>query len=173
MEFFSLVKKRHSIREYQKKAVEKEKIRKILEAARSAPSAGNLQAYEIVVVRDPEIKEKLYKAALEQDQILKAALVFVFFANPKRSAVKYGERGAKLYSLLDAAIAASYAQLAMADLSLGVVWVGAFEDEKIKEALFAPKDFVPVAILPAGYPAEEPEKPTRRTMRDLVKWERF
>lgn len=173
MELFDLIKKRQSIRVFQEKPVEEEKVKKILEAANSAPSAGNLQAYEIVVVRDKKIKEKLCQVALGQDPILFAPVVFVFFTSPARSGLKYGERGEKLYSLQDATIAAAYAQLAAVDLGLGCVWIGAFEDEKVKEVLGAPKELIPVAILPVGYPAEKPEKTERRALEDLVKWKKF
>ncbi|MEW6407605.1 MAG: nitroreductase family protein [Patescibacteria group bacterium] len=173
MEFFDLIKKRQSIRVFQEKLVEEEKVKKILQAANSAPSAGNLQAYKIVVVRDKEIKEKLCQAALGQDPILSAPVVFVFFADILQSSQKYGVRGEKMYSLQDATIAASYAQLAAADLGLGIVWIGAFEDGEIRAVLNAPKELVPVAILPVGYPAEKPEKTERKRVEDLVKWEKF
>lgn len=173
MEFFDLVRQRCSIRQFQKKEIEEERIKKILEAANLAPSAGNLQAYKIIVVQDKKIKEKLYQAALEQDPVLSAPVVFVFFASPSQSGLKYGERGEKLYCLQDAAIAAAYAQLAAADLGLGGVWIGAFEDEEVRKVLNAPDDLDPVAILPIGYPAEKPEKTERREIKEMVKREKY
>jgi nitroreductase len=173
MEFFDLVKARRSIRLFQKKKVEKEKLNKILETANQAPSAGNLQAYEIVVVRDEEQKQKLYQAALEQEAILEADIVLIFFANPVRSSFKYGKRGENLYSLQDATVAASYAQLACTNLGLGCVWIGAFDEGRIRKICRASNVLKPVAVIPIGYPAEKPEKTSRRDLKDLVHYEKL
>lgn len=173
MEFFDLVRARRSIRSFQKKKVEEEKLNKILEAVNQAPSAGDLQAYEIVVIKSESQKEKLFQAAREQEAILEAGVVLVFCANPARSAEKYGERGEDLYSLQDATIAASYAQLAASNLGLGSVWVGGFDEGEVRKACRASEDLRPVAIIPIGYPAEKPEKTPRRNLKDLVHYETF
>lgn len=173
MDFFDLVQKRQSIRSFQAKKVEEENLKKILEAANRAPSAGDLQAYEIVVIRNSDQKRKLYQAALEQEAVLEADVVLVFFANPSRSSAKYGERSRKLYSLQDATIAASYAQLAVSNLGLGCVWIGAFDENEVKEICQAPKDLRPITIMPIGYPAEKPEKTPRRDLKDLVHYEKL
>lgn len=173
MEFFDLIKKRKSIRSFADQEIEEEKIQKILEAANQAPSAGNLQAYEIVVIRDKENKEKVYQAALEQSSVKEANIVLIFFAHPERSTVKYGERGENLYSLQDATIAASYAQLACSNLGLGCVWVGAFDEKEVKEICRASDSLRPVVILPIGYPSESPGKTSRRGLDDLVHREKF
>lgn len=170
MKFFDVLKTRRSIRRFQNKEVEKEKIAKILEAARSAPSAGNLQAYQIFVVRNQKIKNRLTKAALEQDFIAEAPLVLVFFADPERSAKRYGQRGTELYSLQDATIAASYAQLAIVDLALSSVWVGAFDENEVKDILDIRDEIRPIAILPVGYPDERPVPRPRRDLDDVVFW---
>lgn len=166
MEFFEVVKKRHSTRAYKDKKVEEEKLQKILEAANSAPSAGNLQAYDVFLVRDKEKKKALARAALNQDFIAEAPVVLVFCANPERS-WRYGERGRTLYSIQDATIAAAYAQLAATALGLSTVWIGAFDENEVLEILGNPK-VKPVAIIPIGYPAEEPEITSRRKLKDLV-----
>ena len=173
MDFFGLVKRRRSVREYTGADVAEEDVERMLEAANLAPSAGNLQAYEIVVVREREGKERLAAAALEQEFIAKAPVVFVFFADPVRSSRKYGQRGAKLYALQDATIAASYLQLAAAALGLGAVWVGAFDEVEVRKAVGAPKELVPVAIIPVGHPAESPGPSPRRLLCDIAKKERF
>lgn len=82
MEFFEVLKKRHSIRVYQDKAVEEEKLTKLLEAANSAPSAGNKQAYEIFVVKDKIKKQMLAQAAHDQGFVAEAPIVLVFCSNP-------------------------------------------------------------------------------------------
>ena len=170
MDFENVIANRRSIRKYLKKEVENEKIRKMLNAINSAPSAGDLQAYEVFLVKDEELKEKLAEAAYGQYFISEAPLVFVFFANPKRSAIRYGTRGERLYCILDAAIAASYLQLSAVDLGLGSVWIGAFDDDKVRKILKVNERLIPVAIIPVGYPAEKPAATPRRKLEDLVKF---
>ncbi|MGQ9468920.1 MAG: nitroreductase family protein [Nitrososphaerales archaeon] len=167
MDFFEVLRNRHSIRAFKKKDVEQEKVNIILEAANLAPSAGDLQAYEIVVIRDQKRRLALAEAALGQEFIAQAPLNLVFFINPKRSARRYGQRG-MLYSLQDATIAATYAQLSATALGLGSVWVGAFYEEPIIKLANAKDDLVPVAIISIGYPDEEPKVTPRRRIDDLV-----
>ena len=173
MDFFAVVRARHSIRAYAARPVESEKIRRILECANAAPSAGNLQAYAIVVVQDPERRKALARAALDQDHIAEAPVVLVFFQDPRRSAIKYGRRGALLYALQDATIACAYAQLAATALGLGSCWVGAFDEQRVREIVRAPRELIPVALLTIGYPAESPWITGRRALHDLVRWETF
>lgn len=161
MNFFEVVKKRHSIRRFKHKSIEHEKINKILEAARAAPSAGNLQAYEILLIRNQEKKEQLVEASYGQDFIAQAPIVFVICANEKRSSSVYGKRGKELYCINDASIVATYIQLACVALDLGSVWVGAFDDDAVRKIINAPHWVRPIAIIPVGYPAEKPFRPPR------------
>lgn len=149
-----IFKKRHSVRNFQKREVEAEKLKEILEVANSAPSAGNLKAREIMVVKEKEIKDKLAQAALEQDFIAQAPIVLVFFSIPSRSARKYRERGRDLYSLQDATISASFAWLQAVMLGLSCCWVGAFEESQVKDILGIKEDWRPIVLLPLGYSAE-------------------
>ncbi|MEM3030906.1 MAG: nitroreductase family protein [Candidatus Micrarchaeia archaeon] len=173
MDFFEALKRRRSTRAFLPKPVEESKLQRILEAANSAPSAGDLQAYEIVVVKEGERKRALAAAALDQDFIAQAPVVLVFLANPPRSSRKYGDRGASLYSLQDATIAASYAWLAAVAQGLACAWVGAFYEDATRRILGAPKDLTPIAIIPVGYAGEEPEKTPRRPLKDLVHLEKI
>lgn len=169
MDFFELIKARRSVRAYQNRPVEEEKIAQILSAARQAPSAGNLQAYVILVVRSSVAKQALARAALNQDFLTQAPVVLAFFAHQQLSAAKYRKRGAELYSLQDATIACAYAQLAATELGLGTVWVGAFDDDAVKRVLKAQADWRPAALLPIGYPAESPGPTPRRPLDELAK----
>lgn len=173
MEFFKVLRRRHSVRRYLDRGVEEEKLEKILGAANSAPSAGDLQAYEIVVVRDEEKRRALADAALGQEFIAQAPVVLVFLINPSRTKWRYGLRGVHLYCIQDATIAASYAQLAATALGLGSVWVGAFDSSRVSEIIGARGELTPVAILAIGYPGEEPEKTPRRPLSDLVHEEKI
>jgi nitroreductase len=168
MNFFEAVATRRSVRAFSAAVVEADKVRRILEAANLAPSAGNLQAYEIYVVTQPSRRAELAKAALHQDFIAGAPLVFVFCAHPARSEKKYGDRGVRLYAVQDATIACCFAMLAATALGLASVWVGAFKDEEVRSALGASEGIVPVAMLPAGYAAEQPAPTSRRNLNQLV-----
>jgi nitroreductase len=167
MEFAELIHTRRSVRAFENRPVEAEKLVAILAAADLAPSAGNLQAYEIYKVTAPKVRAALAHAA-NQPFVAQAGVVLVFFANPGRSARKYGVRGQQLYALQDATIAVTYAQLAATELGLATVWVGAFDDDAVTVAIGAPGDWIPIAILPIGYAAESPAPNPRRGVADLV-----
>ncbi|MEM4284469.1 MAG: nitroreductase family protein [Candidatus Caldarchaeum sp.] len=170
MDFFAVLRERHSVRAFAERPVEPEKLQAVLEAANRAPSAGNLQAYEIYVVTRPAVLKALMRAAFEQKFVAQAPVVLVFCAHPARSASSYGERGATLYSIQDATIACAYAQLAATAVGLGSVWVGAFDEDAVRKALGVGKELVPVALLPIGYAAEKPEITSRRALDDLVRY---
>lgn len=173
MDFFDTVKNRHSVRRYQAREVEPEKLNTLLETINAAPSAGDLQGYEVVVVRDADTKRMLADAAHGQGSVAEAPAVLVFCANHLLSASKYGKRGADLYAVQDATIGAAYAQLAATALGLATVWVGAFDPQAAANAIAAPEQVTPVAFIPVGYPAEEPRHTPRRQLDDLVHRERF
>jgi nitroreductase len=168
MDFFKLIEERHSMRAFADKPVEEDKVKRILEVANHAPSAGNLQGYEIFVVRAAEQKEGMVAAAFDQKFIAEAPVALVFCANPTRSAVWYKERGERLYSVQDATIACTYAMLAATALGLSTVWVGAFEENGVRQAVGIPADLVPVVILPIGYAGKPPRETPRRELKDLV-----
>ena len=166
MDFCDVLAKRHSIRAFLSKPVEQAKLNRILEAANSAPSAGNLQAYEIFVIKDEAKKKAIAATARGQKFIATAPVVLIFCAAPQR-AREYGKRGETLYALQDATIAAAFAWLAVVAEGLGAVWVGAFDDEAALKVIGA-KGLVPCAIMPIGYPAEKPERTERRGLGELV-----
>lgn len=151
MNFFELVEKRHSVRSFSDKPVASEKVEKILAAVKTAPSAGNLKAYDIKIVTDEEKRFELGTTAARSKFTGEAPVIFVFFAMPEKSAARYDERGEKLYCLQDATIACAYAQLAAVELGLGSCWVGSFNEEKIKKILKVQPDLKPMALLPVGY----------------------
>jgi nitroreductase len=170
-DFFETVRNRHSIRKYQADMpVEIEKLHAILEMACAAPSAGDLQSYRVLVVRDPAERQALVHAAHDQVFIAEAPVCLVFCADPVRSQNTFGERGAKLYAVQDATIAAAYAQLAIVAAGMGSTWVGYFEEDKVCEALSLEAGLVPIALISLGYPAELPEPSSRRRLHDVVAW---
>lgn len=168
MDFFDVVNARHSMRKYSSIPVEESKLQQILETANKAPSAGNLQGYEIYVIRKPELRKQLSAASWDQESLLEAPLVLVFCAHPARSEEQYGERGVDLYAVQDATIACAYSTLAVTALGLCCVWVGAFEPDAVRKTLGAPDGQTPVVMLPIGYPGKETQVRPRRALKDLV-----
>jgi nitroreductase len=152
--------RRRSIRRYTRETISDTLLDKILEAARLAPSAGNLQARDFVIVRDPDMKHELAKAAYGQFFIATAPVVLVGCANIARSRIAYGSR-AELYAVQDVTIAASYVQLAAEALGIASCWIGAFDERRVAHSLQIPLDIRPVLMLPVGFPDESPE-PTIR-----------
>jgi nitroreductase len=173
MQFLELAERRRSVRRFQATPVPRKALQKVLQAANRAPSAGGLQAYEIVIVEEQDRRSALAEAAYQQDFVASAPFVLVFFANPNRNAARYGKRGVSLYCIQDATIAAAYAQLAAAALALASCWVGAFDERKVARLLGATDYLRPIAMLPIGYPAEEPQAIPRRALDALVRHERF
>lgn len=169
MEFFDVIRARRSTRVFKAQPLGAEQLRAILAAANQAPSAGNLQAYEVLVVTRRATREALVQAAHGQAFIAQAPLTLAFCAHPGRSSPRYGTRGRDLYCLQDATIACAYAQLAAVALGLASVWVGAFDDDAVQAALGLPAGWRPVALLPIGYAAETPAPQTRRAVEDLAR----
>lgn len=168
MEFQEVIRQRRSIRAFTAEPVEEWKLQKILEAVNAAPSAGALQAYEVYVVRKPGGRAALAAAARSQDFIKAAPVALVFCTHAALSEGRYRARGARLYSLQDATIACTFAMLALVDLGLASVWVGAFEDDAVWKVIGSPEGQTPVAILPIGYAGEKPRPTSRRELTGLV-----
>jgi nitroreductase len=167
MEFFDMIKSRRSVRAFAPKPVEEDKLNQILEAINRAPSAGNLQGFEIYLVRKPWHRKALADAAPSQEYLATAPVVLAFCTNPARLA-KYGERGEQLFCVQDATIAAVYAWLALTDLVLSGVWIGSIDEEEARRALGAPVGQRPVVLMPIGYSADNPVEYPRRPLSDLV-----
>ncbi|RMF91461.1 MAG: nitroreductase family protein [Methanobacteriota archaeon] len=170
MELREAIFNRHSIRRYRAQDVEREKLLKILEDANQAPSAGNLQARDFIIVTDPGAKEEIARASLDQRFIAEAPVVIVVCANMARSAAKYGRRGAGLYSILDAALAAENLMLSCTEEGLGTCYVGAFDEERVGRLLGIPETAIPIGIIPVGYPDEEPLATPRLPIEEIVHW---
>lgn len=170
MKVFDAIKKRGCIRSFDRtKKVSDNQIIKLLKAASYAPSAGNLQSYLIVVVKNNDLKKKLAKASLLQMFIAKASVVFVVCADLKRSARLYLKRGRDLYCIQDATIAAQNVFLTATEMGLGACWVGAFNENKVRKILLLEERFRPIAIMPIGHPVSYPKARSRRKIEDISK----
>jgi nitroreductase len=173
VEVFEAIQGRRSIRAFESREVPEELVERLIEAARWAPSAGNIQPWEFIIVRKQEIKRKLAEAALYQSFIEEAPVVIVVCADEVRSTQGYGMRGKTLYCIQDTAAAIQNIHLAAYSMGLGTCWVGAFREDEARKVLKTPAGIRPVAIIPVGYPAETPSPRSRRPLRQIVHYETF
>ncbi|HEC69523.1 MAG TPA: nitroreductase [Candidatus Omnitrophica bacterium] len=169
MDIFEAIKKRRSIRKYKDKQVEEEKILKILESARLAPSAKNLQEWRFIVVRDKEKRKKLSEAARNQKFVEEAPVVIVCCAETDEYRMTCGQ----LSYPIDVAIAVEHMVLTAVEEGLGTCWIGAFYEDRVKEILNIPEEIKVVELLTLGYPDEEPPSRSRLSLEDIVKWENW
>ena len=173
MELHTALRDRRSVRAYRPDPVPDKVLEDLVEAANQAPSAGNLQARDFVVVRDEAARKALCRAALDQEFIAQAPAVLVVCANLERSASEYGRRGRELYAVQDAAAATENLLLAAHGAGLGTVWVGAFDEREVSRVLGLPAHVRPVAIVPVGRPAEAPGPSERRSLSEILHWDRW
>lgn len=168
MDCIEAIMTRRSIRKYQEAEVRQEDLITILEAGRWAPSAGNYQPCYFVVVDDANKRKELQEAAYGQEILNTAPLVIVVCADPQRTS-EYGERGMKLWCLLDCANAAQNMLLAAHALGYGSCWMGGFSESGVKKVLGLPEDFRVMALIPIGKAAEEPDPRPRRPLDEMVR----
>lgn len=162
MEFDRVLRSRRSIRKFKDKKVESAKLTAVLEAAKYAPSAHNLQSYTIYVAKDEEKRGAIMLTNIYGQKFIKEApVVLVVCANTAETAKDGGAR-ARFYSIQDAALAAYAMILKAHSIGLATCWVGAFDDKALGKALKLPEHRVPVAVVPLGYGAEKPAMPKRR-----------
>jgi nitroreductase len=173
MDVLEAVKGRRSIRAFKSDDVSPEIIEKLIDAATWAPSAGNIQPWEFIIVRESKIKRSLAQAALNQSSVEEAPVVIVVCANENRSSQGYGARGKTLYCIQDTAAAIQNILLFAYSIGLGTCWVGAFREDEAREILKIPSGIRPVAMIPLGYAAETPPPRRRRPINLVVHYETF
>lgn len=169
MELMEIIEKRRSVRAYKTQEISDEKLSKVLEAARLAPSASNRQPWKFIVVRDPAKRGELAKASRGQSFVGEAPIVIAGVAlEPERVM----SCGVPAYAV-DLAIALEHIALAAQDEGLGTCWIGAFSQEEVKKILGVPDQYKVVALMPIGYPEDAPGPKTRKPLDDIVCYERF
>lgn len=164
MDVFEAIKRRRSVRQYKNEFVEEEKLNRVLEAARLAPSAENRQPWRFIVVTDPKVKKRLRKS-YDYEWFLSAPLIIIACALPREAWVRQdGEE----YWKVDVAIAVQNLILAATEEGLGTCWIGDFNEKEAKKALGVPKDVRVVAMMPLGYPDEESAVSLRKPLCEIV-----
>jgi len=146
--------------------VEQWKVDKILAAADTAPTAGNFQGFEVVFVKNKEIKKRLVEAANKQPYV-NAPIVLVFCMDPSRVKMNFPPETLSKFSLQDATLAAAYSQLAASALGLSSIWIGMIDEEKVKQIIET--DLKPSSILCIGYPHHKRPPKSRRKLKDLIR----
>jgi nitroreductase len=169
MDFYEVVEKRRSVRAYDRRAVEDEKLQRILEAARLAPSAGNRQEWRFVVVRDVEIRRQLMGVASNQPFVAQAPIVVACCAESDGHLMRCGQPSYPI----DVAIAAAHIALAATAESLGTCWIGAFDENGARELLGIPESIRVVQLMALGYPADSPRPRRRKTTEEIVCYDRW
>ena len=168
MDVMEAIKKRYSVRSYQDRAVETEKLDSILEAARLAPSASNKQEWRFIVVRDKNIRQRLMQAAKDQAFVGQAPVVVACCAKTDSHVMTCGQQ---CYPI-DVAIAIEHMALKATEEGLGTCWIGAFYEDKVKEVLGIPQDIRVVQLLALGYPVKlRPNPKDRLRLKEIVMYE--
>jgi nitroreductase len=172
MDFLQLAKKRYSVRNYSPKKVEEEKLLKILEAARVAPTGSNRQPHRLIVVQEAEGLEKLKKAA----NVYGAPLTIIVCADHNIS-WKRGYDG-KDVADIDAAIVTDHMMLEATQLELGTLWICHFNPKVLKAEFSIPENLEPMNILAIGYSADAALSPERHQelrlpLEDFVFYESY
>ena len=166
----SLFERRFSCRSFEPTALSDAELEPLIEAARWAPSAGNLQPWRFVVVRSPTLRDELARSAHGQEFVAVAPVVIVVCAVPAESARRYRERGEQLYCLQDTAAAVENILLAATEHGLGSCWVGAFDEDAAARCLSVPFGWRPVAMIPVGWPLGAVPPRQRRPREETVVW---
>lgn len=169
MDVFQAISHRRSIRRYKTREVEKEKLNRILESARLAPSAANRQQWKFIVVKDDKTRKKLVDAALGQKFVAQAPITIVACSTESERKMPCGQYA---YSV-DLSIAVSFMILQATELGLGTCWLGAFDEEMVKQILNIPPEIRVPAIFTLGYADENPLQRPRKSLSEIICLEKY
>ncbi len=164
MDVMKAIEKRRSVRAYQSKFVPEDKLKKILQAARLAPSARNSQPHKFIIVKDPQLIKKLAKEATEHSFIGEAPVIIVGVALDPNYIMSSDVPAHPV----DIAIAIDHMTLIAVEEGLGTCWIGGFNQDKIKQILNIPEKCKAVILLSLGYPADSPAEKQRKSQKELI-----
>ena len=168
MAIIEVIRKRYSCRAYQDKPVEQEKLDEILEAARQAPSAKNLQDWRFVVVTDNQIKSKVAGCTNHPEAFSKAGVIIVACSN-NSEVMRCGQA----LGPIDVAIALEHIALQAAELELATCWIGSFETGKVRAIMGVPEDVAIIELMALGYPAKGQRETAREPIENIVCYEKW
>lgn len=168
MDLMEAIRGRRSIRSFLDRPVEEEKLQAVLEAGRLAPSARNMQDWRFIVVRDRTTRLRLAEAARRQAFVGQAPVV-IAACGTSDLVMTCGQPA----YVVDVAIGVDHMTLAAFSLGLGTCWIGAFYEDQVKQILGVPDGVRVVALLPLGYPAQAPHTMPRKSLAEVVAYERW
>ncbi|HEX9915802.1 MAG TPA: nitroreductase family protein [Candidatus Bathyarchaeia archaeon] len=168
MNVFEAIKTRRSVRKYKPQPIPEDHLKQMMTAAQLAPSAGNKQPWRFVVVKDPETKKKLSVIARNQTWISDAGVVVAALAMDKKNPEVY-ERWAER----DVMTAVEHIVLSAWELGYGACWIGAFNEDQVKELLKVPKEMTVIVLLPIGVPDQKPEPRGRKNLEELFHLDQY
>ena len=169
MDVLKAIRSRRSVRAYDSREVEEDKLVRVLESGRLSPSAGNRQERRFIVVRDARTRKALSIAARDQKFVAEAPVVIAACSVEKEYTMACGQ----LAYPIDTAIAVDHMTLQAVEEGLGTCWIGAFDEEKVKEILNVPDNIRVVSLLPLGYPSDIPRPKSRKNLDEIVMWEKW
>ncbi len=169
MALLKQIQQRYSVRSYQPRTVEKEKLETILQAARLAPSARNMQEWRFVVVQDADIRRKLCVAANNQAFIGAAPVVIAGCSAISDNVMRCGH----LAYPIDLAIAMEHMALQAVEEGLGTCWAGSFYEDQVKAVLGIPAAVRVVELMALGYPADTLPAKNRVPLEEIACHERW
>ncbi len=170
MNFLELAQKRYSVRAYRPDPVEDDKLQRVLEAARLAPTAANRQPFRLLVVHTARRTEELSRI-YHRPWFVQAPLIICACSVLSQGWTRSSD-GIN-YTVVDVAIAFDHLTLAAADLGLGTCWIAAFNVEMARQVLGIPTGFEPVVLTPLGYPADTPCTKIRKPLSELAYFENW
>jgi nitroreductase len=173
MDLSEAIKGRRSIRKFKKQKIPEETVTRLIEAASYAPSAGNIQPWHFIIVKNPNVKKKLVEAAYHQTHTEQAPIIIVVCADEKKSSIGYGNRGRTLYCLQDTAAATQNILLTAYSMGLGTCWTGSFNEDEVRETVKAPVGVRPVVMISVGYPDVIPKQRSRKLLSEIVHYDGF
>ena len=167
------IKKRKSVRRYLNKKIPEDILKEIMEAARLAPSTNNRQPWKFVIVQDKELKQKVMEASLLHNRVQPfIAEASTIIAGCATNINHIMPNGVHSYPV-DLAIALDHISLQAAELGLGTCWIGAFNQEKVKEIIHITDDATVVCLMTLGYPAGDGFKSSRKPLDEIVCYNYF
>jgi len=169
MEFDTLIKTRYSVRAYKADPVPYKDLLAVLEAARLAPTACNLQAFRLVVIHTQGREEEL-RRIYPTEWFVQPPIVIAACGLPDEN---WSRRDGRNYVDVDTAIVMDHLILAAANRGLGTCWIGAFDPGAAREVLDLPPEVEPIALTPLGYPADSPPEKKRKSLDELISYERY
>lgn len=173
MELDQVLKERKSVRKFKNLEVPWYIISECIEAAIEAPSSGNVQNWRFIVIRNKATIEKISKSCSEQYWLLKAPALIVVCSDLVKIKRLFGVRGEALFAIQNCAAAIENMLLKSHELGLGTAWIGAFDEDKIREILDIGETARPQAVFAIGYPDTYEEKPRREPLETVVYFEKY